>query len=52
MRGGRIARQWVGEAAALATERVAAHGFPPLPRVTPHSLRRTYIFIALIANKL
>jgi integrase len=53
-RGGRIARQRVakivGEAAALATERVATQGFPPLPRVTPHSLRRTYISIALIAN--
>jgi integrase len=53
-RGGRIDRQRVGkivgEAAALATERVAAQGFPPLPRVTPHSLRRTYISIALIAN--
>jgi len=23
---------------------------PPLPRVTPHSLRRTYISIALLAN--
>ena len=53
-RGGRMARQRVakivGEAAALATERVAAQGLPPLPRVTPHSLRRTYISIALIAN--
>jgi integrase len=53
-RGGRIDRQRVGkivgEAAALATERVAIQGFPPLPRVTPHSLRRTYISIALIAN--
>ena len=53
-RGGRIARQRVakivGEAAASATERVAAQGLPPLPRVTPHSLRRTYISIALIAN--
>jgi len=53
-RGTRIDRQRVakivGEAAALATERVMARGYPPLPNVTPHSLRRTYISIALLAN--
>ena len=27
-----------------------AQGRPPLPHVTPHSLRRTYISIALLAN--
>lgn len=26
-------------------------GLPPLPRTTPHTLRRTYISIALRANK-
>jgi hypothetical protein len=26
-------------------------GMPPLPRITPHSLRSTYISIALLANK-
>ena len=25
-------------------------GLPPLPNTTPHSLRRTYISIALLAN--
>lgn len=25
-------------------------GLPPLPHVTPHTLRRTYISIALLAN--
>jgi hypothetical protein len=53
-RGGRIDRQRVGkivgEAAALASECVTDRGLPPLPHVTPHSLRRTYISIALIAN--
>jgi hypothetical protein len=53
-RGGRIDRQHVGkivgEAAALANEQVTARGLPPLPHVTPHSLRRTYISIALLAN--
>jgi integrase len=55
LRGGRMTRkrvgQIVGEAAALASERLAAKGVPPLPRTTPHTLRRTYISIALIANE-
>lgn len=54
-RGGRLSRQRaakiVREAAALARERYVARGLPPLPTVTPHSLRRTYISIALVANK-
>jgi integrase len=53
-RGGRLSRQRVGqivtEAAALAAERNEARGLPPLPCTTPHSLRRTYISIALLAN--
>jgi integrase len=53
-RGGRLSRQRVGqivtEAAALAAERSEARGLPPLPRTTPHSMRRTYISIALLAN--
>jgi integrase len=54
-RGGRMCRQRVGEivadAAKLADERMRARGLPPLPHVTPHTLRRTYISIALLANK-
>src|SRR3954469_11986653 len=54
-RGGRLSRQRVGgivsEAAELASGRVAARGMPPLPRTTPHTLRRTYISIALLANR-
>ena len=54
-RGGRIARQRVarivGEAAAHASERVSQRGLPPLPHTTPHTLRRTYISIALLANR-
>jgi integrase len=54
VRGGRIARQRVGkilrEAAMLATERLEQQGRPPLPTTTPHTLRRTYISIALLAN--
>lgn len=53
-RGGQINRQLVAkvvrETATLASERLTARGLPPLPRITPHSLRRTYISIALLAN--
>ena len=52
IRGGRIARQrvarMVGEAAARASERVSQRGLPPLPHTTPHTLRRTYVSIALL----
>ncbi len=54
-RGGRMSRQRVGKivagAAKLGGERLVARGLPPLPNTTPHSLRRTYISIALLANK-
>ncbi len=54
LRGGRLNRQRVGqivgEAAKLASDRFTAKGLPPLPNTTPHSLRRTYISIALLAN--
>jgi integrase len=54
VRGGRISRQRaaeiVREAAALASTRFADRGLPPLPNTTPHTLRRTDISIALLAN--
>jgi site-specific recombinase XerD len=54
LRGNRITRQRVGkvlkEAAMLATGRLEQQGRPPLPQTSPHTLRRTYISIALIAN--
>jgi integrase len=40
----------IREAAAAATDARAREGLPPLPCTTPHSLRRTYISIALRAN--
>ncbi len=53
-RGGRMTRQRVGsilhEAQALATEQIEAKGRPPMPTTTPHTMRRTYISIALLAN--
>lgn len=55
VRGGRISRQRVGKivaaAAKLASERLAVKSLPPLPSTTPHTLRRTYISIALLANE-
>jgi len=54
VRGGRMCRQRVneivGEAAQLATAWFIERGLPPLPNTTPHTLRRTYISIALLAN--
>ena len=54
MRGGRMSRQraaeLVREASDLASKRLASRGLPPMPNTTPHSLRRTYISIALLAN--
>src|SRR3954452_22491935 len=54
-RGGRLSRQRVAEivrdAAEEASERLSARGLPPLPHTTPHTLRRTYISIALLANR-
>jgi len=53
-RGGRVSRQRVAEiirdAAAQASVELTAKGLPPLPRTTPHTMRRTYISIALLAN--
>ena len=55
LHGGRMSRQrvsrLVSEARKLATERLVRRGLPPLPNTTPHSLRRTYVSIALLANK-
>jgi len=54
LHGGRLSRQRVGQivrdAANQASELLVAKGLPPLPNTTPHSLRRTYISIALLAN--
>jgi integrase len=54
LHGGRMSRQRVAkivsEAAVQASGGLSAKGLPPLPRTTPHSLRRTYISIALLAN--
>lgn len=55
LHGGRMDRQRVAsivtQAATAANDQHLACGLPPLPKVTPHSLRRTYISIALLANQ-
>jgi integrase len=38
------------QAAGVASDTLTARGLPPLPNTTPHTLRRTYISIALLAN--
>lgn len=54
LNGARISRQRIAQivagAAKDATEQLVARGLPPLPNVTPHTMRRTYISIALLAN--
>ena len=53
-KGRRMSRQSINkvltEAAVAASKTLCEHGLPALPHTTPHSLRRTYISIALLAN--
>ncbi len=53
-RGGRLTRDRVGvivgEALIEATRQRFERCLPALPHITPHSLRRTYISVALLAN--
>ncbi len=52
--GGRWSRQSVAkivtEASIAASEAICKQGLPALPHTTPHTMRRTYISIALLAN--
>jgi integrase len=54
VRGGRTSRgriaAMLARASAQASEQQLERGLPPLPNTTPHTLRRTYISIALLAN--
>jgi integrase len=53
-RGGPCTRQRIAQiiahATTHATARRAERDLPPMPHISPHSLRRTYISIALLAN--
>jgi integrase len=46
----RRVRVFVAAARERANEVRAGYGLPPLPPITPHALRRTYVSIALLAN--
>lgn len=47
----RRVRLFVAAAWERASEVRAAEGLPPLPAITPHALRRTYVSFALVANR-
>ncbi|MGH2831635.1 MAG: tyrosine-type recombinase/integrase, partial [Solirubrobacteraceae bacterium] len=55
LRGGKSDRvrmaKIVSKAAKEASARLEAKGMPPLPNTTPHTLRRTYISIELLARE-
>jgi integrase len=38
-------------AARLASKKLIDHGLPPLPHVTPHTMRRIYVSVMLLATK-
>jgi integrase len=47
---GNVRQRIVAPAAELASRRLAESGLPPLPHITPHTLRRTYVSIMLLAT--
>ena len=47
---GNVRERIIGPAAERASARLVEHGLPPLPHITPHTLRRTYVSIMLLAT--
>jgi hypothetical protein len=47
---GNVRERVLDAGAELASERLVASGLPPLPHVTPHTMRRTYVSIMLLAT--
>jgi hypothetical protein len=47
---GNVRERILEPAVKLANERLIERGLPPLPHVTPHTLRRTYVSIMLLAT--
>jgi integrase len=47
---GNVRTRIVAVAAERASAQLVARGLPPLPHVTPHTLRRTYVSIMLLAT--
>ena len=48
---GNVRERVLEPAVNLANKRLAEHGMPPLPHVTPHTLRRTYVSIMLLTSE-
>jgi integrase len=48
---GNVRERILEAAVKLANERLTKRGLPPLPHVTPHTLRRTYVSIMLLASE-
>ncbi len=47
---GNVRERILEAAVSLANERLTERGLPPLPHVTPHTPRRTYVSIMLLAT--
>jgi Phage integrase family len=48
---GNVRERVLDAGAELASRNLVAKGLPPLPHITPHSMRRTYVSIMLYASK-
>jgi hypothetical protein len=46
-----VRKDILAPAVRLASQRLVERGIPPLPHITPHSLRRTYVSIMLLATE-
>ncbi len=46
-----VRKDLLAPAALLASQCLVERGLPPLPHITPHSLRRTYVSIMLLATE-
>jgi integrase len=47
---GNVRKDLIAPVAELASRRLVERGLPPLTHITPHSLRRTYVSIMLLAT--
>jgi integrase len=47
---GNVRERVLDAGARLASEKLIEHGLPPLPHVTPHTMRRTYVSVMLLAT--
>jgi integrase len=47
---GNVRERVLDAGARLASEKLVENGLPPLPHVTPHTMRRTYVSVMLLAT--